>query len=80
MARNAVRRISFVDLPENVILKIQVAAGDPSAVYGVEAPKCCARTHARACGGLCQSVWVLCVFVRGRLCAKIRQFGVQDIW
>ena len=36
-----------MDLPENVILKIQVAAGDPSAVYGVEAP---GSVRTRICG------------------------------
>ena len=34
MAKTAGHKVSLVDLPENVILKIQVAAGDPSAVYG----------------------------------------------
>ena len=37
MAKTAGRKLSLVDLPENVILKIQVAAGDPAAVYGMEA-------------------------------------------
>ncbi|CAE7469071.1 unnamed protein product [Symbiodinium sp. CCMP2456] len=68
MARNAVRRISFVDLPENVILKIQVAAGDPSAVYGVEALACSAtRTTEAAWGGVLEAFFPS-LFLR--LCAE----------
>mmetsp|Transcript_22588 Transcript_22588/g.42571 ORF Transcript_22588/g.42571 Transcript_22588/m.42571 type:complete len:262 (+) Transcript_22588:68-853(+) len=68
MAGTAGQKVSLVDLPENVILKIQVAAGDPPTVYGLESLACSAVKTSEAAWAVVLEMLFPALFLR--LCAE----------